>query len=213
MRMLSLGLLGEGPTDRRFLEPLLFRAVERHIRQAGHYRVEIIERMHDLSKIVPDGSSSYTDRAVAALSGASQYVDLAFVHTDGGRQVGAARKERVAPFVRGCTEVEVVGVLPVYEMEAWAIADGDALRTALGVNLSDVDLGVPTDPESILDPKATLDNIARVPRRNRRKPIGGARHLAILGEHASLDCMDRLESFRTFDQSLQEALSNLGVIR
>ena len=84
---------------------------------------------------------------------------LVFVHRDQGANPDRVRDEWMLPLAKawGDSRPErMVPVIPIRETEAWLLADGAALRTALGVQWSDSDMGVPGRPrevEAIADPK------------------------------------------------------------
>ena len=75
--------------------------------------------------------------------------NVLFPHSDGGGDPVTAVQERIHPAaLRIINEpesdgVQTVAVVPVQETEAWALADGDALRTSLGSVLEDQVLGLP----------------------------------------------------------------------
>lgn len=106
-----------------------------------------------------------------------------------------------------------VGIVPVRETEAWVMADGEALRNALGVRLSDHELGVPKNPkdvEGLADPKKSFERACR----NRRRSRGPSPtvYLPRLGETIRLEILDRVPAFERFRADLVAALRDLHII-
>ncbi|WP_347404648.1 hypothetical protein [Solwaraspora sp. WMMD1047] len=97
--------------------------------------------------------------------------------------------------------------MPVRETEAWLLADGQALRDALGVRWSDVDMGLPASPrevERIVDPKKLLNDVTgRVSRTV-------TDHFGQLGELVSLQRLDSVPAYRRWWDDTRDALESLG---
>jgi len=108
-----------------------------------------------------------------------------------------------------------VAVVPVRETEAWALADGDALRAVFGTVLEDAALGVPPHArlvETITDPKRALDSAYLLTRPSgRRARAGAAALLSALGQQVSLDRLRQVPSFARTEAGVLEALRHLRI--
>ena len=222
MAYLGLALYAEGPSDYRFLSPLLVRVVEDIFfeRPAG---------MLDLGPMIeltePDEfrGEPRASRIVEAARVAAGGFHILFVHADGSADHEQARREQVEPGLQRFLHefpsgYEGVAVVPVREMEAWAIADGDALRGAFGTTLSDGDLGIPLrarDIERELDPKRVLEQayarvLGEVPR-GRGKT--SAAFLDLIGQTVSLRRLSELQAFQRLRTEITTALRALHIVR
>ncbi len=110
-----------------------------------------------------------------------------------------------------------VGVVPVRETEAWAMADTESLREVLGTTLSGEQLGLPrTGPEieALLDPKATFASVVRAarPGRHSRRRPAPVSFLDLLGQQTRISELKRLGAFCTFQGELRAALHGLGFV-
>jgi hypothetical protein len=222
MRYLGLALYAEGPGDYRFLRPLLLRLCEDVCARSAKEAVEVGE------VLALDDPPRFRNRAreerilEAARESASAWTVL-FIHTDGASDPQRACAERIEPACRRI-EAEIgvegrspVAVVPVREIEAWAMADGDALRAALGSALGNTALGVPDrarDVEAIPDPKRALTDALGASRHGRRPRRGGAASdmLGLLGERASLERLNQVPAFATLTADLRSALVGLRVV-
>lgn len=155
-----MALVAEGPSDHRFLPPVLYRLTEDLCLTRGRGTVEV----GPVTSLEPvdSGAGSYTARLVEAARQASGTYHVLFLHSDGGGDGEAARRERTEPWTvaledLGREEERFVAVVPIREMEAWAICDGEALRQAFGTTLNDAQLGV----------QAVCADVERLPIRNR----------------------------------------------
>jgi len=144
-----------------------------------------------------------------------------FVHADGANDSLRAHREQVAPglaLLRDQLGQDGIGVavVPIRETEAWAMVDGDALRTAFGSSLSDGDLGILTAraAEAATDPKAVLQKafLATQPTGRRRKQ-GHVPYLQTLGEEVSLARLRQLSAFAELERAAQAALRQLQILR
>ena len=111
---------------------------------------------------------------------------------------------------------QTVAVVPVRETEAWALADGKALRGAFGTMLDDLVLGIPPRPrdvERILDHKLALNQVfERVVESGGRKKRKAAAFLDVIGEQVRLPWLRQVPAFRLFEQNLCRALTDLGYL-
>lgn len=211
VRFLGFALYAEGPTDHRFHGRLLGRLAEDiciGARQpVGIGPVQSIEAAPPLR--------SLPARILEAAQAAEGSFDVLFIHQDGGKDAARARSERIAPaaalLATEMTEKPwLVHVVPVRETEAWAIADGDALRAAFGSTLSDTELGIPPrarDVEKVADPKQSLEHAwqaAAGPRRSRRRRASS--FLEAIGERVSLERLRQVPAFQEMEGELRSAL-------
>jgi hypothetical protein len=136
----------------------------------------------------------------------SKEITLIFVHGDGGSNHSRAREESCAPSVDVINaeyeNIAAVAVVPVKEMEAWALADVAAVRAATGINYQPSK----PNPESILDPKRELNNLIVQTRSITSQSI-----LLELGTKCDLKELKRLHSFRRFEAELADQLFRIGV--
>ena len=222
MRYLGLALFAEGPTDHRFLGPLLRRLSEdlcvRHV--PASVEVGEVRELHS-PKDCKDAKREL--RILAAAREAREAWHILFVHTDGGGDPFAARRERIEPALSLIVNDldhrhGPVAVVPVRETEAWAITDGNALRSVFGSTVENDRLGVPKRPkdvESIADPKLALEQAyigAKGPRTAKRVRRSASMYLGPIGESISLDTLSMVPAFQTLKRELIDALGRIGLI-
>lgn len=224
MQYLGLALFAEGPTDYRFLPPILRRTTEELCLMEGRTTVEISEEVLKLHLYVPQ---EYRDEDLAtkileAAKAAEGAYNILFIHTDGAGDPNAAYEQRVQPAKeRIAAELSsqlerTVGVVPVREMEAWTLVDGEALRDAFGTELDNVALGIPPKPrevEGILDPKQTLKQAyAKVVGAKQRRRTTAADFFEAIGERVQLSRLRQVPAFGRFEQELRTALVELNYL-
>ncbi|MBN2124521.1 MAG: DUF4276 family protein [Deltaproteobacteria bacterium] len=223
MAYIGLALFAEGPTDHRFLRPLLRRACEY---LCLRYAVRSVE-IGDVAEIHTPKEYRNAERETRIFEAARRSMGswhLLFIHTDGAGDPQRAKEERVCPASdRIKNELQnntrqTVGVVPIRETEAWCLADGDALRLAFGTTLSNRELGLPEkagEVETILDPKNKLDEVYQKARQRRsglRRRVSGANFLDLIGEYVSVDVLEGVPAFRAFEKNLYDALVGFGYI-
>ena len=220
MRYLGLALFAEGPTDHRFLRPVLRRLCEQLCAQHGQQPVEVgdVAELHTPSGLRDEPREQ---RIFAAGRQAGETWNILFVHTDGEGDPDRARRERAQPaMTRLLTEVcdnsrHPVAVVPVRETEAWALVDPEALRAAFGTNLPDHRLGLPAraiDLESLGDPKQALDFAFKAAVGKRRRRVKAAVQFEAIGERVSLDRLGHLPAFALMADELTDALTRIGYL-
>jgi hypothetical protein len=219
---LGLSLSTEGVTDQAFLTPLIRRVVEallqEHITEDQPDTEIILVGVRDLNLLGRDYDGDVYNRLTGASPVGAQLYEVFFIHADGGNGYELIQDNVLRPKVTTINaayeyEGRYVRVVPVREMEAWAIADGDAIRKAFKVTLSDDQLGVPSPPrsaEKVLDPKARLQEMAeRAFGRRRAKKLGISRFLSLIAEYSSIERLMLVPSFDRFYQETDEAVKDL----
>lgn len=218
MRYLGLALFAEGRTDHAFLSPLLRRVTEEVCRRRVEEDVEVSE-VTSVHSQVRASAKPRLERILEAAREAFPDWQVLFVHTDANGDESRSRDERVSPAVAAIREEFAsdgrgVGVVPVRETEAWALADGAALREALGVRLSDEQLGAPAEPravEDLSDPKRDYERACLGHRRS-RGPAPSV-YLPRLGETISLEALSRVPAFGRLRAELVKTLRELHILR
>ncbi len=223
MGYLGLALFAEGPTDYRFLPAVLRRTTEELCVNA-RTTVAIGEEVLKLNLYVPQKywDADLATKILEAAKSAEGAYNILFIHTDGAGDPNAAYEQRVQPAkeliaAELSSQLErTVGVVPVREMEAWTLVDGDALRDAFGTVLDDEALGIPSRPrevEGILDPKQTLNQAyAKVVGAKRRRHTTAADFLEAIGERVQLPRLRQVPAFGRFEQELRTALVELNYL-
>jgi hypothetical protein len=219
MRYLGLALVSEGSSDLRFLPNILRRTTEELCLQ---HASEIIEVGDVLSLPRRKEEKGWVDQVSEAAGPFQEAFGILFIHTDGGNDHQEAIHSRVTPIREKLILMigqdyekyqQVVGVVPVREMEAWAIADGDALRSAFGSRRTDQDLGIPLwprDAEKDPDPKRTLKQAYEAAAgRSRSRRVASA--LDVISERVRLEHLRMLPAFQRFEDELRAALDSLGL--
>ncbi len=219
MRVLVFGLYFEGSTDEVFLPPVIRRATLEIL--ARHQRADVWNDII-IMPVKPQKHGSQAQKILAAAIEAQGY-HLLIVHTDADGPVSAqARTHQFEPgleLVRQAVDVacqDLLPVIPIQEIEAWLLADREALLKELGANQSVRELGIPPiqQIEAIAQPKERLESIIRLANqsRSRRRSIRREDLYEPLGEIVRLEKLAMLSAYNQFVVDLTEALTRLGVI-
>lgn len=211
MTWVVVGLFCEGPTDRRFLPPVIYRTLLALLLERPDARVELQEEI----VLYPERTN---DECARAICRDRDHVDVFVVHADAARPQNDQAQERIIGPIRalagercGLAPARIVPLLPVREMEAWILADPDAIARAVGFRSwpDGVPLGwQPERAESVPDPKRTLDEAVRAlsgGRRGRRS-FGAGAFLDLIAAEADLGRLGRLASYQRFRAELRAAL-------
>ena len=97
-------------------------------------------------------------------------------------------------------------------IEAWVMADTSLLKDEIGTNLSDAELGLDRDPESVANPKALINcaiSIAQEALPKKRRDLTINDLYDIIGGKIHLDILNRLSSYLAFKESVRASLRAL----
>ncbi|GLY03669.1 DUF4276 family protein [Actinoplanes sp. NBRC 101535] len=206
MRFLTSALIAEGSSDDRFLPFLLRRSLEDVCATDFADDVDVdqvtVLRRRQRPPTVPE--------IIGVVEANADTFHLVFVHRDQDGNTDRVRREWLDPLAEawGTSRPERwVPVVPVRKSEAWVLADGNALRSVLGVRWADADLGVPGRPrdvERIGEPKVPIRRL--VDRLGR--PIED--FYEELAEAISLDVLTTVPSFLAVRECTVRAIADLG---
>jgi hypothetical protein len=219
MSALVFGLYFEGSTDKAFLPPVIRRIT---LEVLAHYQRADVWNDIITIPVKPQNHGDLDKKILAAATEALGY-HLLIVHGDADDLTAdEAREQRFKPGLELVRQAgngacqDLLPIIPIRAIEAWLMADNDALLSALGINKSASDLGIPHlhKIESTAKPKERLENIIRLVNqsRPRRRPIRRDDLYEPLGEAVRLSKLAHLSAYNQFTADLTEALTNLGVI-
>jgi len=110
---------------------------------------------------------------------------------------------------------ELIPIIPVQMVEAWMLADHDALRSSIGTKMSPEDLGLPARPalvERDANPKHTLNEVVRkadASHSRRHQKMNINRRYELLAQNVDLNVLDLVPSYKEFKRNLTKTLANL----
>lgn len=205
MRYFTLCLYSEGPSDRYFLEKLVWRTLISMLSSAND-ECEVQEQFIRFPKKPSDMSRQ--DYIVSQITKLSREITIAFVHGDGGTSPAKARTNNCLPATdRINAEFDNlcgVPIVPVRETEAWALADQDAIREVTRLRNYVLPMA---DVEKIPDPKAVIRGLTKESR-----SLGSEAVLLSIADICSLARLRTLDSFIAFEGDLRDQLRRMAVI-
>ncbi|MEV0393069.1 DUF4276 family protein [Polymorphospora rubra] len=208
MRYLTSALVSEGVTDDQFLPRVLGRALTELCMTEFDETVDVADVQPLRTRL---GPCSIEEVVEIADSNPASFT-LFFFHHDQGANPERVENEWLRPLRKlwGDRVERLIAVVPVRETEAWLLADGQALRDALGVNWSDESMKLPRQPkdvEQVTDPKKVLNDVTR------RVSRSTFDHFAQLGELVSLDRLARVPAYQRWWADTRDALTEVGFRR
>ena len=219
MAYVRSGLYAEGPSDYQLLMPLLRRLLEQVCLDAARGVVDVEE----VQALDAPRRFQGADRATRILEASRDFwggACVLFIHADGAGDPDAARTTQFAPAATRIQETlrggVCVPVIPVREIEAWTLVDGDTLREAFGTTLPDDALRVakrPREVEKILDPKRELREALTAVIGPSRRRHGTSDFFTRIGERIDLAKLRQVPAFLQLEEDLRSALRGLGILR
>ena len=219
---LNICLYTEGTTDIRFLENIVQQTYERAAIQAyGEIDIEL----HVIT--IDKTGLNFTQQVLKAAQKAKQEygATIICVHSDAdSSSIDNTLNTEFVPAQRCLLEQEndscskiLVNLIPVHMTEAWILADKRLLKQQIGTTLSDTELNLNKDPESISNPKQAIENAIRIARQNivkrRRRNLGIGELYAPLGQLINIDQLMDLKSYRQFWDNVINSSKQLNLMR
>lgn len=109
----------------------------------------------------------------------------------------------------------MVAIVPIQMTESWMIADKELLKSEIGIEKTDAELGIHINPELINNPKNVIENIIHISKedqtkRKRNKGLGISDLYQIIGQKIELSELEKLNSYLKFKSSLIQKLKELN---
>ena len=225
-KQLFISFSGEGPTDYRFLLPIIKRTVDAVIFDCCDFDVEVDEISEiKISKTGKSFSEYVIDATQKALENGSQ---LLVIHTDSDKETYNERyQHKFIPAYQALKdnnttdikafEKELIPIIPIRMIEAWMLADPDLLKSEINTQLTNAELKIIGNPESIADPKAKISEAIRIAKEketHRRKvSINSIDSLyEIIGSKIDLGKLKQLSAYNFFIEELKRALKEIGYL-
>ncbi|WP_396158499.1 hypothetical protein [Flavobacterium sp.] len=214
------GLFTEGSTDNRFLSSV----VERTLRDVSMDCKGDIETSLEIIEINKSGLDFVNQVLEASKCGSEKFgILLLFVHTDSddindelifNSKIFPANEAILLQDEKEYCKV-MVAIVPIQMTEAWMIADRELLKSEIGIEKTNTELGIHLNPELINNPKSTIESIIRISKedqtkRKRNKGLNISDLYQIIGQKIELSELEKLSSYLKFKQSLIDKLIELN---
>lgn len=209
MNYIVLALTAEGPTDYRFLCGVIWRTI-------AELAIELNVSI-DVQEHIVSISDKNNDERILAFCRERDNVDLFFIHFDSSNNSHEDRRDAIVGAVQNGAELQcklrkerVVSIWTCREMEAWVLADPDAIARSLGFegwpdrkeiiwNMNSI--------EQISDPKRALSDA--VSHLTSDKISAYSTYFEIAGQEISLLRLARVPSYRAFREETKRALGEI----
>ncbi|MCK2212796.1 DUF4276 family protein [Actinomadura sp. ATCC 31491] len=208
-------LTAEGNSDYDFLPVLLERALNR---LCLPHRLAVAPVQ--VLRVSVQGQESRHEAVCRVARAAVAGMTLLFYHYDGSAAPDREERKYWAPlwetWKRHGPVRPLVRVVPVREMESWALSDLDVLRQVAGSSWqakSVFEGDRLSRVECLSDPKRTLKDIVASGRRRRRAGREAGDYLTRIAELMRLDYLENVPSYRLWLSETFEALKELRLIR
>jgi Domain of unknown function (DUF4276) len=219
--MILAGLLAEGSTDNIFLENI----VKKTLYDIAFECKQNVET--DLTIIAIDKTGlNFVEQVLAASKkGIAEYgINVLCVHVDADNTtIQDAYNHRINP-AKNALQAQndkeyckiLVAIVPVQEIEGWMLVDKDLLKRQLMTNKSDIELGIHRSPESVANPKETIENAIRIARQGLAKKRRGDLTIAELylpiSQELELKKLEILPSYQLFKEEIRNAFKELNLL-
>lgn len=215
MATLRIGLYAEGPTDQAFLPNIITREAWNLIAQSRRGNFDVAE------DVVPVPRSD----GVEGILQTRDAINVMCLHVDGAGDPEGALQNVLGPIeVRLRAQgygVPLVRVVPVREIEAWALVDPSAICSALGraeANFRYADLprdlnlmDHPAHVERVPDPKRAMnDTIKGMIGDRGAKRTPSRIFLRLIAEHIRMERLHQVPQYVRFRDELVRALESIG---
>lgn len=217
-----IGFTTEGTTDARFLQKIVERTFE-EIAFDCHNDVEPVVQYLNVDK----SGLSFAEYAVkASKQGIDELgITILCIHSDADNTtIENVMQNKITPAQQALdTESDeyvcklLVPAIPIQMMESWMLADKDLLKNEIGTNMTDQELGIDRAPESIANPKFTIEEAIRISRRDivkrRRKDLTLSDIYFSIGQKISIEKLLILPSYRQFQEEVRNAYRKLHLLQ
>lgn len=221
MIQLFVGIIAEGTTDYRFLQPIVIKSLTDILFDCpGQIDIEVII-------IDCDKGASFSDYVLkASEKGFTDYgISILIVHTDADSSSNIdTYKYKINPVKdiikhkSNSTHCKnIAALVPIQETEAWMLADKDILIRQIGTNKTEIDLKINGNPENINNPKERIEEAIKIGRSDMSKKMRQSLNISelysYLGEAIHIDKLRSYSSFTDFEENLKQVLRDMNILK
>lgn len=218
-KQIIIGFTAEGATDVRFLESIIQRSFE-YVAFECNEQIEVFPVQY-IEKQPGDFVEAVKKCAQHA---EKQGIMVLCVHTDADDTTDANTfNHKINPAFTAVHNMNddlcknLVAIVPVQMTEAWMLSDKDLLKSEIGTDKSDEDLGIDKFPEVYSNPKQILEAAIRLARQDltkrRRRELTIAELYSPIGHKIALITLENLPSYQKFKEAVRGAFRILNYLR
>lgn len=220
-KQIFIGLAVEGPTDKRFLENIVYRTFEEVAFRECDCDIEIYVQNLNVSK-TDLSFSQFVEKT--SFEGVKKFGIMTLaIHTDADKETYDERfKNKIVPAYELLSAKDdmsyckiLTPIIPVRMIEAWMLADKQLFKEEIGTNKSDNELGINKNPEQIANPKKCIEEAIRIATKDlpsRRMKIRISDLYGILGQKISIEALRGLDSYNKFEEAVIQTYKDLKLI-
>lgn len=221
MVQIFVGLMAEGATDYRFLEPLVEKVLT-EIAFDCPGQIDINVRVIDCDK----GNSFVEFVSNASKTGHLDYgITMLIIHTDADDITAeTAYNSKIRPAVSFLESQlsdthckKIAALVPIQETEAWMLADKDILIRQIGTNKNEVELNISGHPEGFTNPKERIQEAIRIGRSEMPKKLRNSLQISdlysFLGQSIQTDKLKTFNSFLDFEGNVRQVLRDMNFLK
>lgn len=216
------GLFTEGTTDVRFLESIVKKTLDEVAFEcSGEIETEL-----EIININKTGLNFNQQVLEASKKASNDFsILILFVHSDADAiSDETIFRTKIIPAKSFLEEQEdnlvcknIVAIVPIQMTESWMLADKELLKSEIGIEGEDVDLGLHRNPEGIGNPKVVIENIIRLSKENqtkrkRNRGLDISDLYQIIGQKIELSKLEKLTSYNKFKSSLRDMFKELNFL-
>ena len=221
MTQLFIGIIAEGTTDYRFLEPIVEKTLTEIVFDCkGQIDIDIkainCDKGRSFSEYVSNGSHK----------GSQEYgINLLIIHSDADDQNAVnTYKNKIHPalsYIDAQPDGEycknIAPLIPIFETESWMLADKEIFIDIICTNKTEVELNINGNPESFTNPKVKIEEAIRIGRalfqKKRRESLRISDLYSYLGQKISVEKLRNLSSFIDFEKNVRTALIKQNLLQ
>jgi hypothetical protein len=220
MGQIFVGLIAEGKTDGRFLEPIIEKVLtEIAFESMGQIDISI-------KIFFPEKGDNFIDFVSNASKMGHQElgISMLIIHADADdKNADATYDHKIKPalsFLSMQSEDThckfVAALVPIQEVESWMLADKQILIKQIGTKKSEVELNINGHPESFTDPKSRIEEAIRIGRADLPKKLRNALQISdlysFLGQSIQIEKLRVFDSFKDFESNVRRVLVDLNYL-
>lgn len=221
MAQIFVGLMAEGATDYRFLEPLVEKVlIEIAFDCPGQIDI-------DVQIIDCDKGDSFVDFVSnASKKGHQEYgITMLIIHTDADDTTAeTAYNSKIRPALSFLESQlsethckNIAALIPIHETESWMLADKNILIKQIGTSKNEVELNINGHPEGFTNPKERIQEAIRIGRSEMPKKLRNSLLISdlysFLGQSIQIDKLKTYNSFLDFENNVRQVLMDLNFLK